>query len=117
MNKKFLLIPATMLMAISSCSSNASTMYTSNDPSNPSSSSNNHVELFNGYKDYLLNNPNKIYNSPVATIDTNYVASVQTFSTNFLNALENKENNLFSPVSIATCFSMFCMVFCPYFMG
>lgn len=106
MNKKFLLIPATMLMAISSCSSNASTMYTSNDPSNPSSSSNNHVELFNGYKDYLLNNPNKIYNSPVATIDTNYVASVQTFSTNFLNALENKENNLFSPVSIATCFSM-----------
>ena len=102
MNKKFLLIPATMLMAVSSCSSNASSIYTSNDPSNI----NNHAELFNGYKDYLVNSPKKTYDNKVAALDTNYVGSVQSFSSEFLNVLDNDKNNLFSPVSIATCFSM-----------
>ena len=102
MNKKFLLIPVATLMTVASCSSNASNMYTSIDPS----SSNNHIELYNGYKDYLMNNPNKAYNSNAASIDPNYVSSVQSFSTDYLNALESDKNNLFSPVSIATCFSM-----------
>ena len=103
MNKKFLLIPATMLMAISSCSSNASNLYTSLDPS---SSSVNHEELYNGYKDYLLNNPKKTYNNQTTAIDPNYVSSVQAFSSDFLNVLEKDKNNIFSPVSIGTCFSM-----------
>lgn len=102
MNKKFLLIPITMLMAVSSCSSNASHVYTSSDPSN----SYNHLELFNGYKDFLANNPNKTYNNNSSLVDTNYVGSVQSFSSEFLNVLKNDGNNLFSPVSIATCFSM-----------
>ncbi len=95
MNKKFLIIPAAMLMAISSCSSNASSIY-----------SNNNLELYNGYKDYLMNNVNKTYNNQIAPIDANYIGSVQSFSNDFLNVLESDENNLFSPVSIATCFSM-----------
>ena len=89
-------------MAVSSCSPNASNLYTSVDPS----SSNNHIELYNGYKDYLVNNPNKAYNNSVVAIDANYVSSVQSFSNEFLSVLKNDENNLFSPISIATCFSM-----------
>lgn len=113
MNKTLLLIPMTMLMAVSSCSSNASKIYTSSDPSSSSinssvisSSSNNHFELYNGYKDYLGNNPRKTYNNQISAIDVNYVSSVQSFSSDFLNALQKENNNLFSPVSIATCFSM-----------
>ena len=102
MNKKFLLIPATMLMAISSCSSNASHIYTSNDPS----SSVNHAELFNGYKDYLLNQPNKSFNSKVKALDPNYVSSVQSFASDFYKVIQDEENKIFSPLSIATCFSM-----------
>ena len=79
-------------MTISSCSSNASL--------------NNNLALYNGYKDYLMNNVNKTYNNEVAPIDANYIGSVQSFSNDFLVSLENYENNLFSPVSIATCFSM-----------
>ena len=89
-------------MAVSSCSSNASTLYTSNDPSN----SINHQELYNAYKDYLGNHPNKTYNNNAAAIDVNYINSVQSFSSDFLNVLKSDVNNVFSPVSIATCFSM-----------
>lgn len=58
---------------------------------------------------YLLNKPNKAFNAaPTAALNQNYVDALNDFSIDFIQQVnkDNPENPIFSPMSIATCFSM-----------
>ena len=58
---------------------------------------------------YLLNKPNKAFNAaPTAALNQGYVDSLNDFSIDFIQQVnkDNPENPIFSPMSIATCFSM-----------
>ena len=58
---------------------------------------------------FLLNKPNKAFNTtPAKALDKGYIDSLKEFSIDFLQQVnENSaENSVFSPMSIATCFSM-----------
>ena len=59
--------------------------------------------------EFALNKPNKVFNT-VQTKDLNkgYVDSLKEFSLDFFQQVnkDNPENPIFSPMSIATCFSM-----------
>lgn len=58
------------------------------------------------YSKSQLNQPKKAFNTNGATLNSSYVESVKDFALDFYNALDVKENQVFSPLSIATCFSM-----------
>ena len=55
-----------------------------------------------------INNPNKVFNrKKVKSSNAKYVESLQTFALDFYKEVYTKDNNqVFSPLSIATCFSM-----------
>ena len=58
---------------------------------------------------FALNKPNKAFNTvPTKSLDKSYIGSLKEFSIDFLQQTneESLENPVFSPMSIATCFSM-----------
>ena len=58
---------------------------------------------------YLLNKPNKAFNTvQKEVLNQNYVDALNDFSIDFIKQVNegNPENPIFSPMSIATCFSM-----------
>ncbi len=58
---------------------------------------------------FALNKPNKAFNTvPTKSLDKSYIGSLKEFSIDFLQQTneESIENPVFSPMSIATCFSM-----------
>ena len=58
---------------------------------------------------YLLNKPNKAFNTAqTVTLNQGYIDSLNDFSLDFIQQAnkDNPENPIFSPMSIATCFSM-----------
>ena len=58
---------------------------------------------------YLLNKPNKAFNTAqTVTLNQGYIDSLNDFSLDFIQQVNegNPENPIFSPMSIATCFSM-----------
>ena len=58
---------------------------------------------------YLLNKPNKAFNAvQKEVLNQNYVDALNDFSIDFIKQVNegNPENPIFSPMSIATCFSM-----------
>ena len=58
---------------------------------------------------FALNKPNKAFNTvPTKALDKSYIGSLKEFSIDFLQQTneESTENPVFSPMSIATCFSM-----------
>ena len=58
---------------------------------------------------FALNKPNKAFNTvPTKALDKSYIDSLKEFSIDFLQQTneESLENPVFSPMSIATCFSM-----------
>lgn len=59
------------------------------------------------YTKNQINSPKKKFNtSNVSKNDDAYIKSVQDFALDFYDVLDVKENQVFSPLSIATCFSM-----------
>lgn len=57
--------------------------------------------------DHQINSPNKLYNtSNSVKLGEKYVKSLQDFALDFYSITDTTENNVFSPLSIATCFSM-----------
>lgn len=58
---------------------------------------------------YLLNKPNKAFNTAqTVTLNQGYIDSLSDFSLDFIQQVnkDSPENPIFSPMSIATCFSM-----------
>ena len=54
-----------------------------------------------------LNAPKKAFNIEVSeTANDKYIESLQSFALDYYGVLDNKENHVFSPLSIATCYSM-----------
>ena len=54
-----------------------------------------------------MNRPNKTFNNQHSSLNSKYVNSLQSFSMDFMEEVySSEENAIFSPVSIATCFSM-----------
>ena len=97
MSKKFLL-PIIALMSISACSNNNAV--TSSFAPNQS--------IINDpvFVDHRLNEPNKSFNSAHQTLNEEYVSSLKAFSQDFYKAINSADNAVFSPLSIATCYSM-----------
>lgn len=58
------------------------------------------------YEMHQLNEPQKIFNSSTKVLNQDYVSSVISFANNFYQVINDGENKVFSPLSIATCFSM-----------
>ena len=55
---------------------------------------------------YALNNVNKPLNTYVSNIDGRYLNALQQFSEDFYQLIDQKQNQVFSPISISTCYSM-----------
>ena len=54
-----------------------------------------------------INKPNKQFNTKVEeAVDADYVNALDQFALDFYGLLDNDENQVFSPLSIATCYSM-----------
>ena len=54
-----------------------------------------------------VNKPEKPFNTKVeATTSNGYINGLKEFSMDFFNLLDNSDNQVFSPLSIATCYSM-----------
>ena len=103
--KKQALIPVIYALVLSSCSVNSlSSFDSSKDPTsslNPISSS-----IETKLNAFQLNEPHKEFNTEKTTLNNDYVNAVQNFTTSFYQQIYNDKNHIFSPVSIATCFSM-----------
>ena len=56
--------------------------------------------------DLLLNNPKKAFNSDYVPLEDAYISSVKSFSQDFYHTVMDNENQVFSPLSIAACYSM-----------
>ena len=95
MSKTKFLLPIIALMSLSACSSN-----------NPVSSTFNPVIDDPILIDHSLNQPTKPVNNKYQKLKDEYVASLNEFALDFYNVISSKENSVFSPVSIATCYSM-----------
>ncbi|HHT66929.1 MAG TPA: serpin family protein, partial [Erysipelotrichaceae bacterium] len=58
------------------------------------------------YRDYLMNKPQKTFNSQKKDLNEDYINSLKEFASSFYLQVSDGENEVFSPISIATCFSM-----------
>lgn len=58
------------------------------------------------YQAHLINQPNKLFNSEKQNLNPGYLSSVKAFANTFYSAIKDGNNQVFSPLSIATCFSM-----------
>ncbi|HHT66930.1 MAG TPA: serpin family protein [Erysipelotrichaceae bacterium] len=54
----------------------------------------------------FLNEPTKTFNNQKVDLDNHYVNSLKEFASSFYKQINEGENEIFSPISIATCFSM-----------
>ena len=97
MSKKFLL-PIIMLLSLSACSGN--------DPVSSSINSLNPIIDDPVFKAHEITNPEKTYNNVYQKLDEGYVNSLKSFALDFYNLTDDLDNPVFSPVSIATCYSM-----------
>ena len=95
MSKAKFLLPIIALMSLSACSSN-----------NPVSSTFDPIINDPIFVDHSLNKPNKSFNNQHQKLKEEYVSSLNEFALDFYSAISSKENSVFSPVSIATCYSM-----------
>ena len=95
MSKTKFLLSIIALMSLSACSSN-----------NPVSSTFDPVIDDPIFVDHSLNKPNKSFNNQHQKLKEEYVSSLNEFALDFYSAISSKENSVFSPVSIATCYSM-----------
>lgn len=104
MKNKFLL-PLMILISITSCSTSGTSILNYSNSSSLGGAS-SFMEN-DSYKRFLLNNPIKEFNKE-ETINsaTPYVNSLQSLSKDLYSALFDGDNKIFSPISIATCFSM-----------
>ena len=105
MKNKFLL-PLMILISITSCSTSGTSILNysnSSGQSGASSFSSNSVI----YKGFMLNNPEKEFNQTETTKSgANYVSSLQSLGKDLYHKVFDGDNKVFSPISIATCFSM-----------
>ena len=97
MSKKILL-PIIALMSLSACSSNNAV----------TSSISPNQSIINDpvFVDHRITQPNKTFNSAHQTLNEEYISSLKAFSQDFYKAVNDDKNSVFSPLSIATCYSM-----------
>ena len=111
-NMKKLMIFAVPLLLLTSCNAVGS-----NPGSHASSQSNCNstnptmpIPDLNNLEPFKLNNPNKPFNTETeGTLDANYIKSLREFALDFIQETHKEEmddNPVFSPYSIATCYSM-----------
>ena len=94
MSKNKVLLPIILLLSLCSCSF----VSTSSDSSTGASIL---------PEENRMNNPQKAFNSEETSISSRkYVSSVNSLSEDFYQTIFDGENQVFSPISIATCFSM-----------
>ena len=104
MLKTKLLIPVIAVLVTASCSPRSGVII---DPSKSTSTSSSNYEEHSSYQGFMLNNPNKAFNSDKTTApNDNYVASLNTLSQDLYKKLYDGDNKIFSTISIANCFSM-----------
>ena len=94
MSKSKFLLPIIALLSLSACSGK--------DPI----SSKNPIIDNPIFKEHEINRPNKAFNSAHQDLQVNYIDSLKSFSADFYSAVASNENAIFSPISIATCYSM-----------
>ena len=94
MSKRYLLLPVIAILSLSACSKN-------------NSSSSQPVETPPQLAKGQLNQPNKVFNrDDTRASSVSYINSINSLSKNFYNQVYEGKNLVFSPVSIATCYSM-----------
>ena len=94
MFRKVLLIPFAILLSIPACSPTGET------------GTSQAINQNQNFADALINNPKKDFNNTGISLNKKYVKSVQSFSNDFYKTIQDKTNQIYSPVSITTCFSM-----------
>ena len=94
MSKNIILLPIIALMSLSACSGK-----------NPVSSS---IHIIDDpiFVEHQITKPHKAFNSVHQPLNEGYVNSLKAFALDFYSATANNENAIFSPLSVATCFSM-----------
>lgn len=105
MKNKFLL-PLMILISITSCSTSGTSIlnYSNSSGQSGASSFSSNSAI---YKGFMLNNPEKEFNQTETTKSgANYVSSLQSLSKDLYHKVFDGDNKVFSPISIATCFSM-----------
>ena len=98
MSKKKYLLPIIVLLSLSACSGN--------DPVSSSISPAQSIIDDPVFVDHRVNKPEKPFNSVHQTLNESYVGSVKSFSEDFYSLVNNNDNQVFSPLSITTCYSM-----------
>ena len=103
------------LLLLTSCASQAGITSVLNSNTNSNSTTNSvssekPIPNLTNLEPFKLNNPNKPFNTnPQEALDANYVKSLREFAIDFIQEAHKEEmddNPVFSPMSIATCFSM-----------
>ena len=94
MFKNKILLPIIALVSLSACSGK-----------NPISSTNPIVDdpVFQAHE---ITKPNKAFNRAKQPLNEQYVGSLKSFALDFNNLTKELNNPVFSPISIATCYSM-----------
>jgi len=95
MSKRKFLVPVIALLSLSACSSND--VITSKNPS---------IIDDPVFIEHRLNNPQKSFNNKHEDLKEEYVSSLKHFALDFYSITSRTENSIFSPLSIATCYSM-----------
>ena len=98
MLKNKLLLPVVALLSLTACSSQ--------DILGSSSSIDSFINSNPITEEHRLNNPNKAFNNKHQSLNEEYVSSVKEFALDFYSVVADDKNAIFSPLSIATCYSM-----------
>ena len=102
------------LLLLTSCSSQVASIASNpgfQDASQQVSNNTKPIPDLNNLEPFKLNSPNKPFNTnPADALDANYINSLREFALDFIQEMHKEEidsdNPVFSPYSIATCYSM-----------
>ena len=102
------------LLLLTSCSSQVASIVSNpgfQDASQQASNNTKPIPDLNNLEPFKLNSPNKPFNTnPTDALDANYINSLREFALDFIQEMHKEEldteNPVFSPYSIATCYSM-----------
>ena len=95
MSKNKFLLPIITLITLSACSHN-----------NAVTSSFNPIVEDPVFTAHEVTKPNKAFNSVAQPLNEQYINSLKSFALDFNNLTSELDNPIFSPISIATCYSM-----------
>ena len=102
MSKVKFLFPIITAMALSACNGNSIIEITSNSTNSINSTTEEYHSSLSIPKEHTINNPKKTFNNGYTNQNESYIQSVKDFALDFYKI----SDSVFSPLSIATCYSM-----------